>query len=156
VTSIGSFPDLFDAQTLEQAIGRINALTPSSQPVWGKMTVAQMLAHCCVTYEMVYTDIHPRPNPIMRWVLRTLVKGRVMDATPYAQGTPTAPAFRITDSREFAAERERLIAYLQRVAAEGRAKFEGRESLSFGPLTAAEWNALMSKHLDHHLRQFGV
>ncbi len=154
--TIGTFPDLFDAQTLDHAIARINALTPDSRPVWGKMTVAQMLAHCCVTYEMVYTDKHPRPNPVMRWVLRTLVKDRVIGPVPYSQGTPTAPAFRITDEREFAAERDRLIAYLQRVAAEGRTRFEGRESLSFGPLTSSEWNALMSKHLDHHLRQFGV
>ena len=33
---------------------------------------------------------------------------------------------------------------------------DGRESLSFGPLTAVEWNGLFSKHLDHHLQQFGV
>jgi transposase InsO family protein len=26
----------------------------------------------------------------------------------------------------------------------------------FGPLTPEEWAILMYKHLDHHLRQFGV
>jgi hypothetical protein len=76
--------------------------------------------------------------------------------TPYPRNTPTAPAFRITDTRDFDTERARLLAYLQQVATEGRSAFEGRESLSFGPLTAAEWNGLFSKHLDHHLQQFGV
>jgi hypothetical protein len=26
----------------------------------------------------------------------------------------------------------------------------------FGPMTQQEWETLMWKHLDHHLRQFGV
>jgi len=26
----------------------------------------------------------------------------------------------------------------------------------FGPLTADEWDRLLWKHLDHHLRQFGT
>jgi hypothetical protein len=150
------FPDLFDPAVLEGTIARINALTPASLPVWGKMTVAQMLAHCSVSYEMVYTDKHPRPNPVMRWVLRTLVKRRVVGDAPYPHSTPTAPAFRITDEREFLVERERLLAYLRHTARQGRERFEGRESLSFGPLTSDEWNTLFAKHLDHHLRQFGV
>jgi hypothetical protein len=92
----------------------------------------------------------------MRWVLKQIVKERVVGPAPYPRNTPTAPAFRITDTRDFETERERLLAYLQQVATEGRAKFEGRASLSFGPLTATEWNGLFSKHLDHHLQQFGV
>jgi hypothetical protein len=27
---------------------------------------------------------------------------------------------------------------------------------AFGPLTPAQWGALSFRHLDHHLRQFGV
>lgn len=151
-----ALPDLFDAADVEHTIARVQALSPESTPQWGRMTVAQMLAHCCVPYEMVYTTTHARPNAFVRWVLARFVKRGVVGPKPYAKGTPTAPAFRITDAREFHAERERLVEYLRRVAADGRAAFEGRESLSFGPLTVAEWNVLFAKHLDHHLRQFGV
>lgn len=153
---MSGYPDLFDSTNVDAAIRRISALTPESQPTWGKMTVSEMLAHVNVAYEMVYTTKHPRPNPIMRWVLKKIVKERVVGPAPYPRNTPTAPAFRITDSRDFAVERDRLIAYLRQVASEGRKSFEGRESLSFGPLTASEWNGLFSKHLDHHLQQFGV
>ena len=152
----GVYPDLFDASAVEAAVARLHALTPASRAQWGQMTVSQMLAHCCVAYEMVYTDRHPRPNVLMRWVLKTIVKEKVVGPSPYPRGTPTAPAFRIKGERDFAGERERLIAYIRQVAAEGRSAFEGRESLSFGPLTATEWNGLFSKHLDHHLTQFGV
>jgi len=151
-----TYPDLFDAQGVETMRRRIAALTPESQPLWGKMTVSEMLAHVNVAYEMVYTTKHPRPNPIMRWVLKTIVKQRVVGPDPYPRNTPTAPAFRITDARDFETERQRLLDYLQQVMHEGRSRFEGRPSLSFGPLTANEWNGLFSKHLDHHLQQFGV
>lgn len=151
-----TYPDLFDAAGVEQMRRRIDALTPDTQPLWGRMGVAEMLAHVNVAYEMVYTDTHPRPNPLMRWVLRRIVKQRVVGPEPYPRNTPTAPAFRIKDAREFGTERARLLDFLHRVATEGRATFEGRESLSFGPLTATEWNGLFSKHLDHHLQQFGV
>jgi hypothetical protein len=120
------------------------------------MVVSEMLAHVNVAYEMVYEQKHPRPNPIMRFVLKRIVKARVVGPEPYPRNTPTAPAFRIKDTRDFTVERDRLIAYLQQVQREGRSQFEGRESLSFGPLTASEWNGLFSKHLDHHLQQFGV
>lgn len=152
----GNYPDLFDPRAVDEAIARINALTAESQPLWGRMSVGQMLAHCCVPYEMVYTDKHQAPNPVMRWVLKRLVKPKVVGPAPYARSTPTAPAFRITGARDFVAERDRLIACLRQALHDGPKFYEGFPSLSFGPLSAVEWNVLYSKHLDHHLTQFGV
>ena len=40
--------------------------------------------------------------------------------------------------------------------AEGAAAYEGKESASFGVLTAQEWSNQFYKHMDHHLTQFGV
>jgi hypothetical protein len=151
-----SYPDLFTPEGVHTMRRRIESLTPETKPHWGKMSVSEMLAHVSVAYEMIYTDRHPRPNPVMRWVLRKIVKQRVVGPAPYPHDAPTAPAFRITGTRDFTVERERLIGYLEQVVAEGRIAFEGRESLSFGPLTATEWNTLFAKHLDHHLTQFGV
>jgi hypothetical protein len=153
---VTSYPDLFDSAGVQSVEQRIAALTPESRPLWGKMSVSEMLAHVNVAYEMVYTDKHRRPNPIMRWVLKRIVKQRVVGPAPYPHNVPTAPAFRISDVRDFTVERDRLLAYLQQVMNEGPRAFEGRASLSFGPLTASEWNMLFAKHLDHHLQQFGV
>jgi hypothetical protein len=66
-----------------------------------------------LTHLMVYTTKHPHPNPIMRWVLRMIVKPKVVGPDPYPRNTPTAPAFRIKDIRDFDTERERLLAFLQ-------------------------------------------
>jgi Protein of unknown function (DUF1569) len=151
-----SLADLFDPAGLESAMERLHALTPTAQPQWGKMRVAAMLAHLNVSYEMLYETRHKRPNALVRFLLRTFLKAKVVGPAPYPRNSPTAPQFRIADTRDFATEKDRLMAYMQRMYGEGRARFEGRESASFGPLTASEWNVMFSKHLDHHLRQFGV
>lgn len=148
--------DIFDQQVAREVVERIRSLAPDSQPQWGRMSVAQMLAHCCVPYEMVYEDKHRRPGKVGRLLLRTFVKRGVVNEKPYRRNLPTAPAFRISDERDFVRERDRLAAYVERTAELGASHFDGRESLSFGPLTRTEWNNLFYKHLDHHLTQFGV
>ena len=115
-----------------------------------------MLAHCCVAYEMAFTNKYPKPNPIMRFLLKTFVKNGVVNEVPYKRNLRTAPAFIISDHKNFEEAKSRLITYLEHTLALGKDHFEGKESLSFGPMTAQEWNNLFYKHLDHHLTQFGV
>ena len=148
--------NLFEKEITDELIDRINALKIENRPIWGKMSVDQMLAHCNVAYEMAYTDKHPKPNALMRFMLKTFVKKGVVNESPYPKNSRTAPAFVIHDSRNFKLEKERLINFLQKTQQLGATHFEGKESLSFGPMTAKEWNNLFYKHLDHHLTQFGV
>ena len=148
--------NIFDPVVTEELARRIGALTPETRPLWGKMNAAQVLAHLCVSYEMVYDDRHPKPGPVLRFVLRAFVKRAVVGEKTYPRSSRTAPAFVIADERDFEEERVRLLSFLDKTRALGPEAFEGRESLSFGPLTTAEWNNLFYKHLDHHLTQFGV
>lgn len=148
--------NIFDPKVTQELIGRINALTPETVPNWGKMSVDQMLAHCCVAYEMAYTDKHPKPNALMRFILKAFVKNGVVNETPYKKNIKTAPQFIITDKKNFEEEKARLINYLEHTCKLGKAHFEGKESISFGPMTSIEWNNQFYKHLDHHLTQFGV
>lgn len=148
--------NVFETNTTNELISRINQLSPSSPALWGKMNVAQMLAHCCVSYEMVYDNIHKAPNFFMKLMLRLFAKGVVLGDQPYKRSIPTAPAFIITDSKDFEKEKARLIAYIEKTRELGETYFDNRESLSFGKLSIAQWNTLFYKHLDHHLTQFGV
>ena len=148
--------NLYDPSDAQTVIRRLRQLTPDTQPLWGRMSAGQMLAHLCVAYEMAFNPRFPRPTPFVRFFLKWLVKPGVVGPKPYPRNAPTAPVFRITDARDFHAERERLEAFIQRVVSTGRSGFEGRESPSFGPLSAEEWNVLFAKHIDHHLKQFAV
>ena len=148
--------NIFTKEITEGVVARIEDLTSQTQPIWGKMSVAQMLAHCCVTYEMVYTDKHPRPNAFTRFMMKTLIKNIVTSEKPYVKNGRTAKQFVITDSKNFETEKKRLIDFITKTQQLGEQEFEGKESHSFGKLTAKEWNNLFYKHIDHHLRQFGV
>jgi hypothetical protein len=151
-----ALPNIFTKSVADTVIQRINNLTPTTQGLWGKMAVAQMLAHCCVSYEMLYDNIHPRPNALVRFMLKSFVKKAVVNEVPYPKNGRTAPAFIIKDDKNFDAEKKRLVAYIQKTQEMGEAHFDGKESHSFGNLSKTEWNNLFYKHLDHHLTQFGV
>ncbi|WP_026809642.1 DUF1569 domain-containing protein [Arenibacter latericius] len=148
--------NIFDSKVTEEIISRVNRLTPTTAPKWGKMNVAQMLAHCNVPYEMVYTDKHPQPNGLMKLMLKLFVKQTVVNEKPYKKNSRTAPAFIIADERDFEKEKSRLTEYLIKTQKLGEEYFHQKESHSFGKLSKSEWNNLFYKHLNHHLEQFGV
>jgi hypothetical protein len=148
--------NVFNQADVAEIIGRLDKLTANSQPLWGKMAVGQMLAHCNVTYEMVYDNKHEKPNAFVRLILKLFVKKQVVGDVPYKQNGQTAPQFVIKESKDFAAEKQRLLAYINKTLQLGENHFEGKESLSFGVLSKNEWNTMFYKHLDHHFRQFGV
>ena len=147
---------VFDSNNVQNLITRIKNLTPETKPEWGKMDVSQMMAHCNVTYEMVYDNIHPKPKGLKKLLIKLFVKKAVVGPKPYPKNGPTAPQFRITTPRDFDKEQERLIAYVQKTMDLGKDHFEGKESHSFGPLTSKEWDTMFGKHLEHHLKQFNV
>ena len=148
--------NIFDKTVSEKIIGRINLLNSNSKSKWGKMTVDQMLAHCNVTYEMVYTDKYPKPNYFKRFLLKTFVRKTVVGEKLYPKNGRTAPQFLITNEREFEKEKKQLNSYIIKTQELGSDYFDNKESHSFGNLTKAEWNNMFYKHLDHHLNQFGV
>lgn len=147
---------IWDRADVDKALARIGKLSPESRPLWGKMSVGQMLAHCNVSYELVYDGKHPKPNAILKFILKLLVKPTVVNDKPYKHNSATGPVFLIKETKDFAAEKQRLIGYIEKTRDLGEAHFQGKASHSFGPLTAKEWNNMFEKHLDHHLRQFGA
>jgi hypothetical protein len=120
------------------------------------MSVAQMLAHCNITYELVYDNNHPKTNAFMKFILSTFIKKTVVNEVPYKHNSQTAPYFIVKDDKDFEKEKARLINYIQQTEQLGESYFDGKESHSFGKLTKTEWNNMFYKHLNHHLSQFGV
>mgnify|MGYP001050641434 FL=1 len=148
--------NIFDLKETKAIIERIDKLDAYAKPQWGNMSVDQMLAHCNVTYEMIYDTKHPKPNTFKRFILKAIVKPYVVGEKPYKKNSRTAPEFVISDSKNFVEEKARLIDFINKTQKLGKVYFDNKPSHSFGKLTADEWNNLFYKHLDHHLRQFGV
>ena len=150
-------PNIFTKEVSDHVIARLNKLTPDAERLWGKMDVARMLAHCSVTYEMVYEpEKHPKPNPAMGLLLKLFAKRICVNEKPYRKNLPTDTAFIIRSDRDLETERARLIAYIEKTRTLGEDEFDGKHFVSFGVLNKTEWNNMFYKHLDHHLTQFGV
>ncbi len=80
------------------------------------------------------------------------------DDEPMRRNSPSAPELFPERPAECEFERERmqLMATIDRFAARGAAGCSGHPHPFFGRLKPREWAILMYKHVDHHLRQFGV
>lgn len=58
--------NLFDNIVKEELIERINRLTPETERKWGKMNVAQMLAHLQMQIEVAYGTRIVKGNLLMK------------------------------------------------------------------------------------------
>lgn len=145
---------LFTAAGLARMLARLDALRPESPRQWGKMDVAQMLAHCQQPLRVALGELPLRRN-LLGVLFGRLAKKKLLAPAPWKPGMPTAPQFKITDPRDFAKEKVALRALVERFGNGGPAVLTKKPHPFFGPLTVDEWQALQWRHLDHHLRQFG-
>ncbi len=83
----------FNEQDTAEFISRIDKLTPTTKPIWGKMDVAKMMAHCNVTYELEYENIHPKPNGFVKLMLVLFVKNSVVGQKPDKKNGQTGSQF---------------------------------------------------------------
>lgn len=143
---------LFEVQYNTEIINRINKLKPDSKPLWGKMSVSQMMAHCTEAMRSAFGEIKLKRN-FMGVIFGNIAKKSILSDKPIKHGLPTDKNFVIKEDKNFEQEKNRLIEYVKKFDA----KFLTNDPHPFfGKMTADEWDKITAKHLDHHLRQFGV
>ena len=147
--------NLFQSNTVEEVISRIDRLQASSPRQWGKMDVAQMLAHCSTTMEMASGKLVAKRTLLGRLV-GPRVRHLLRNDKPMPRNSPTSKELKVVNARDFERERQRLLESVRQFHSGGEAQCTRHPHPFFGPLTPEEWSTGMYKHLDHHLRQFGV
>jgi hypothetical protein len=148
--------NLFEATRVKEVKERMAHLTPSSERVWGKMNPAQALAHCARGIELAVGDRMP-PRMLLGRIIGRIVKPMALgNDEPMRRNSGTMKDLVVQDERDLEMERQRLCGLIDRFAAAGPVGCTTHPHSFFGPLTPQEWATLMYKHLDHHLRQFGV
>ena len=148
--------NLYEPSDAHEIRERIARLTPESPRQWGKMNAPQALAHCAASMEWAVGDRIP-PRMFLASLLGRAIKWKVLgNDAPFRRDSPTAPDLVVTDPRNLAAERDRLIALIDRFTTAGRTGCTAHPHSFFGHMTPDEWGILTYKHLDHHLRQFGA
>jgi len=146
---------LFDPADREALSRRIAALEPTAMRQWGKMDPAQMLLHCAIGLEAA-TGIRPMKQVFLGKLITPFIRGLVLGKRPFGKNSPTDPSFVVSDARDFEVERARLATLIDRFIQRGPQSAAKETHAFFGRLSGDEWGRLMYKHLDHHLRQFGV
>lgn len=147
--------NLFERETLAEVVSRIDKLQPSMQRQWGKMDVAQMMAHCSGALDMASGTLI-LPRLFIGRVLGRFVKPIYTNEKPFSKNNPTDKKLVVSDQRDFLREQEQLKLKVRQFHEGGEAKCTPHPHPFFGALTPAEWSRGMYKHLDHHLRQFGA
>jgi hypothetical protein len=156
MAQLDSMKNLFEATTVEEVKERLAQLRADSDRQWGKMNLAQMLAHCSAAMEMAVGEKNPPRILIGRLLGRLAKKSMIVNQKPMPRNAGTDKSLMVIDDRDLAAESQRLRKLIDRFAAGGPEICTRHPHFFFGPLSPLEWSALMYQHLDHHLRQFRV
>lgn len=146
-------PVMHDAAARTGLIERAAKLTPSSRPVWGRMSVDQMLWHVNAQLEVA---MDKRPCEMVDTFFKRTVIKQVALYGPWPKGkAPTAKEMKATGQYDIATERARFGELIE--------EFSGRDPASawrphpaFGGLSGKQWSLLAWRHADHHFRQFSV
>jgi hypothetical protein len=148
-------PSLFNKNDVQQYVQRINKIKADSKPLWGKMNPAQVMAHCAAPLKMAHGEIKGKRG-LISFLFGKMAKKKYLGAGEFEKNLPTDPNFLFANPKEFEEERQRLIAKLNDFAEKGPKAITTEPHSFFGNMSPEEWDIIQAKHLDHHLKQFGV
>lgn len=147
--------DIFKRDDNLNIVDRLNRLTPESQPLWGKMTVSQMLVHCQKPIDVLTGKLRLKGG-LLGFLFGKMAKNNFLKMRGFGKNAPTHPKFKIKSDPNFEAEKELLVSMVEMLGNLGTDSIAIDKHPFFGPMTHEEWGSLMYLHLDHHLKQFGV
>lgn len=139
-----------DARDLHDRIDRLSGTTAAR---WGRMSAPQMIMHLCDALRMASGELPVRSRnlPIRYPPLKQLIVYFV----PIPKNFPTAPELIARAPSEWTADVGELHLRLEEFVRRGPTA-TAAEHPAFGKMTGRQWGVLVYRHMDHHLRQFGV
>lgn len=144
---------LFEPAAFSEIKDRLANLNETSPNQWGKMTPGQMLHHCQGPLNIMLekNDYGLKPN----WLAKLFFKKSLYSDKLWGKNLPTAKVLRETVDRDFTTEKTSLQALLAEFETQ-RERTDWKPHPGFGRFTKEQYGKMQYKHLDHHLRQFGV
>ena len=149
---------LLDSAKRDSIINRINQLKADNKAAWGKMNAHQMLCHCTDQLRISLGE-KGTPEEKAGVVARTVLKFLVLNVISIPKNVPTSPKVdQMKDGTkpiDFESDRKTLIEYIEKFV-NAADKDASTPHFKFGAMSKKDWAILANKHLDHHLKQFGV
>jgi hypothetical protein len=146
---------IFNEDNNAELVSRFGQVTVNTPALWGKMNAAQMMAHCTASMNVAFGYA----KNYRHWVgifFGNFAKRRTLSTPQLDKNIPAYIKLRVEDHRDFDEEKAKLIALIKSIPAIGEAGLVKCPHPYFRHFKPGEWSQLNWKHLDHHLRQFGV
>lgn len=142
---------VYDQDTRDELIRRINSLDENSRAQWGKMKVYQMVKHCRLWEEMMLGKKNYNRVFLGRIFGKMALRTMLKNEGPMGRNAPSIPELIIKDDGDVSIEKSKWIARL-----EEHAQVWAPDLVHpfFGKLSKDQIGYLVYKHGDHHLRQF--
>lgn len=147
---MGSIYDKADNQAI---IARINSLSPDSKALWGKMTVDQMCQHCIAAMQVAFGQKELKVNFLLG-ILGRMIKNKAFN-NDFGKNSPTAKELKCEGSYDFESSRKEFAENFSQFAKDMHI-IKVLYHPFWGKMTYEDWDKLIWRHTDHHLRQFGV
>ena len=150
---------LIQPQDRAAILARLHRLGPDMAPRWGRMTAPQMVCHLTDSFRGVLGErASAAPSRrVPRWRQLTVKFVALYLPVHWPHGMKTRPAVDQeaggTPPGVFADDVAELTRACERFAADRRPR---QPHYLFGDLSPAEWARWGYRHMDHHLRQFGL
>jgi hypothetical protein len=144
---------VWQASARAELLARAVRLPKDAAPRWGTMSAGDMLAHLSESLKMALGQL---PVASRSKLLRfPPLRHAIIYWLPFPKGAPTAPELRARTTTDWDGEIATLGSLLATFASR---TIDGPwvEHAAFGALTGEDWGVLIYRHMDHHLRQFGV
>ena len=146
---------LFEKEAYNELLQRVGRVTEGHTGKWGRMDAASMLHHCQQPLAVALgRKPLKKPNFIVSLLMRTF-KSSLYNDKPWKKNLPTATEYKVEGTYDFQTEKAALIKLIQDFYREKDRK-SWEPHVVFGPFTPEQWGQMQYKHLDHHLRQFGL
>ena len=135
---------------------RIKKLQPTSKRLWGQMHVLEMLRHCNAVNQLILTGSQSHQKTLLKQKIAKVLFVRLPFRIPKNLKAPkiVQQSKENTTAESFSREKE---LYTQIILQFPSHSFPSKMyHPAFGNLSPKEWGIAAWRHMDHHLRQFGV
>lgn len=147
--------NLLYQQTADSIIERAKKLKPDNKAGWGEMNATEMLLHANLCNEEIFMPVTSRRSTTFKqYLLRVIALYFAPHFKKGIKGDKQKETTGKIDNSKFEEQRERFIALIKKFP-----QYKQPITLShiaFGNISTREWGIAAYKHMDHHLRQFGV
>jgi len=146
---------ILNPEVVDEVIERAKKLKAGNPPLWGKMTASEMLSHCNMAHQSILQAPKSSKGPTLRQRVVKFWFFHLREQFPkMARGPKRFDMKGKADENVFEDEKSKFI-HLVGKFANLETQMAGTHPV-FGPLNHQYWGVFVWRHLDHHLRQFGV